>query len=64
MHVLVALMDIFDCTADELISRVELGAAAATGTDGEPIEERPAASVLREKGLRPRRAEIFPRNDA
>lgn len=64
MHVLVALMDIFDCTADELISRVEMGAAAATGTDGEQAEDRPASSVLREKGLRPRRAEILPRDDA
>lgn len=62
MHVLVALMDIFDCTADELIERVEMGVAAANGTDGEPAEDRSASSVLREKGLRPRRAEILPRD--
>lgn len=63
MHVLVALMDIFDCTANDLISRVELGAAKATGTTGAPAEDRSAA-VLRDKGLRPRRAEIVPHGDA
>lgn len=63
MHVLVALMDIFDCTADDLIVRVEMGTAAVTGTDGEPATDRSAA-VLREKGLRPRRAEIVARDDA
>ena len=62
MHVLVALMDIFDCTADELISRVEMGAAAATGTSGGP-EDR-SSSVLRDKGLRPRPAQIVPPRDA
>jgi hypothetical protein len=63
MHVLVALMDIFDCTADDLISRVQLGLAATTGTDDQPVRDRSSA-VLRERGLRPRRAEILPRSDA
>ncbi|BBG05789.1 MULTISPECIES: helix-turn-helix domain-containing protein [Pseudonocardia] len=64
MHVLVALMDIFDCSADELISRVELGTAAATGTDDESHEQAAGAQVLRDKQLRPRRARIVPRGDA
>jgi DNA-binding Xre family transcriptional regulator len=62
MHVLVALMDILDCTADDLVRRVELGAAAtpseATGTDGG--SEPSGTSVLREKNLRPKRAQIQP----
>ncbi|MGL1831870.1 UNVERIFIED_CONTAM: helix-turn-helix domain-containing protein, partial [Acinetobacter sp. HSTU-ASm16] len=36
LHVLAALMDIFGCTANDLITRVVLGAATArtgTGTD-------------------------------
>ncbi|MGW0251986.1 helix-turn-helix domain-containing protein [Nocardia goodfellowii] len=64
MHVLVALMDIFECSADDLISRVQMGAAAATGTDMAPAGDHSSAEVLREKGLRPRRAEILPRTDA
>jgi DNA-binding Xre family transcriptional regulator len=63
MQVLVALMDIFDCTADDLISRVEMGVVAATGTDNETVADR-SSGVLREKGLRPRRAEIVTRRDA
>ncbi|WP_331758684.1 helix-turn-helix transcriptional regulator (plasmid) [Nocardia sp. NBC_01377] len=63
MHVLVALMDIFDCSADDLIDRVQMG-AAATGTDAASAGEHSSAEVLREKGLRPRRAEILPRTDA
>lgn len=62
MHVLVALMDILDCTADDLVRRVELGASAthseATGTDGGP--EPSGTSVLRDKNLRPKRAKIQP----
>lgn len=63
MHVLVALMDIFECTADDLVRRVEMGVAApqaATGTDRTSIES--GTSVLRQKGLRPKRAEILPRD--
>lgn len=62
MHVLVALMDILDCTADDLVRRVELGTSAthseATGTDGGP--EPSGTSVLRDKNLRPKRAQIQP----
>jgi DNA-binding Xre family transcriptional regulator len=63
MHVLVALMDIFECTADDLVRRVEMGVAAgqaATGTDDGAAQS--GSSVLRQKGLRPRRAEILPRD--
>lgn len=62
MHVLVALMDILDCTADDLVRRVDLGAAAvpskATGTDGGPVSS--GTSILKERGLRPKRAQIQP----
>ena len=60
MHVLVALMDILECSADDLVRKVDLGAsAAATGTDG---SDRSAGgtAVLREKGLRPPRARVLP----
>jgi DNA-binding Xre family transcriptional regulator len=58
LNTLVALMDIFDCTADDLIQRVKLGqATAATGTDDRQLDASPS-TVLRSKGLRPRRAEI------
>mgnify|MGYP003453272393 CR=1 FL=1 len=60
MHVLVALMDIFDCGADDLIRKVDLGASAvATGTDGKDRLANGAAT-LREKGLRPPRARVLP----
>lgn len=61
MHVLVALMDIFGCGADDLIRKVDLGAstAAATGTHGEDRLANGTA-VLREKGLRPPRARVLP----
>lgn len=58
MHVLVALMDIFDCTADDLLRRVEMGAVAATGTEG--AGDNRGSTVLREKGLRPKPARILP----
>lgn len=62
MHVLVALMDILDCNADDLVRRVNLGEAAvpttATGTG--PVEEQPGAASLKAKGLRPKRANILP----
>lgn len=61
MHVLVALMDIFDCGADDLIRKVDLGASAtkATGTDGGDRLANGTA-VLRERGLRPPRARVLP----
>ncbi|WP_201276637.1 helix-turn-helix domain-containing protein [Marisediminicola senii] len=63
MHVLVALMDIFDCSADDLVGRVNMGAAAtnaATGT--ESVSSEQGTARLRESGLRPKRAEILPRD--
>lgn len=57
LNVLVALMDIFGCTADDLIVRVELGAAAPrTGTDAGEAEG--ASDALRASGARPKRARI------
>ncbi|WP_314432706.1 helix-turn-helix transcriptional regulator [Microbacterium lacticum] len=60
MQVLVALMDILECSADDLVRKVDLGAAvAATGTDG-PDRSSSGTAVLREKGLRPPRARVLP----
>lgn len=60
MHVLVALMDIFDCGADDLIHRVDLGRqAVVTGTDAAPAGGA-SADFLRQQGLRPKRAKILP----
>jgi len=63
MHVFAALLDILGCSADDLVRRVELGAAvtkAATGTESASSEQ--GTAILREKGLRPKRAEILPRD--
>lgn len=62
LHVLVALMDILSCGCEDLIVAVDLGAAASTGTDDEHVSES-GASVLKERGLRPRRARILPGSD-
>lgn len=57
LHVLVALLDILDCTSDDLIKRVDLGVAAvATGTDNGTARDRSAAVKL--GGLRPVRMEV------
>lgn len=58
LHVLVALLDILNCTADDLIRRVDIGLAAPalTGTDDRQADTGSAA--LRKSGLRPRRAEV------
>ena len=60
MHALVALLDIFDCTFEDLAPRVVLGdAVRATGTeDSVPADSR--TEQLRKSGLRPRRAQILP----
>lgn len=61
MQALVALLDIFDCTFEELAPRVVLGESAATGTaDAAPERGNTATNRLRESGLRPRRAQILP----
>jgi DNA-binding Xre family transcriptional regulator len=61
LQVLVALMDALDCSADDLICKVSVPSARgrATGTDDAPGTEK-GLDVLREKGLRPKRAEILP----
>ncbi|KRE91215.1 helix-turn-helix domain-containing protein [Arthrobacter sp. Soil764] len=59
LHVFAALMDIFHCSADDLVQSVELGKPAArTGTDA-PVEGG-TAEFLREQNLRPKRAKIMP----
>lgn len=60
LNILVALMDILNCTADDLIARVDVGTAAArTGTDNAEADT-PASAILRERGLRPPRSVIEP----
>lgn len=59
LQVLAALMDIFDCSADDLFRKVDLGASSAsTGTSGP--DQGTSADFLRERGLRPKRARILP----
>ena len=61
LHVLVALMDILGCSADDLISKVALGRSEQrTGTKRSEGSERTdsASSVIRARGLRPHRAEV------
>jgi DNA-binding Xre family transcriptional regulator len=65
LHVLAALMDILDCTCDDLIQRVSLGegTVSATGTDdGQQTDG--SAAVLRERGIRPRRMKVSRPPDA
>lgn len=58
LHVLVALMDILACSADDLIVKVDLGQAhqdrAAEGVGGADS----ASIVIRSRGLRPQRARV------
>lgn len=57
VRALVALMDIFDCSADDLIRPVHLAATAQrTGTDDHTPDSSNAQ--LRASGLRPKRAAI------
>jgi hypothetical protein len=64
LHVLVALMDILGCTADDLVQRVDLGARVSrTGTDSAPSSDS-SNEALRLSGLRPKRARIVPLGDA
>lgn len=58
LHVLAALMDIFGCTADDLVRSIDLGAATATSTGTDERSSSTGVKVLREQGFRPRRAEI------
>lgn len=62
MRALVALMDIFGCSADDLIRPVPLGAVVqTTGTDTAKPES--SGEVLRGTGARPRRAVIVSGDD-
>ncbi|GAA4701701.1 MULTISPECIES: helix-turn-helix domain-containing protein [Kocuria] len=64
LHVLAALMDIFGCTANDLITRVDLGAATArTGTGTDAGSPEASADALRASGARPKRARIVPPSD-
>ncbi|KXX57286.1 hypothetical protein AZG88_48435 [Rhodococcus sp. LB1] len=58
-QVLVALMNILDRTADNVIVKVRVLTAATTGTDGGGGGDA-ALTVLRDKGYRPTRASISP----
>lgn len=63
LHALVALMDILDCSADDLIRPVHVAAQTrATGTG--PATDETATNALRASGARPRRAQVMPRSDA
>lgn len=60
LQVLVALMDALDCSADDLIGKIEVPAGRReTGTDHSARGES-GLSVLKDKGLRPRRALVLP----
>jgi DNA-binding Xre family transcriptional regulator len=63
LNVLAALMDIFGCSAGDLVRSVDLGAGSArtTGTDAGAPE--PSSGTLRASGLRPKRARILPAGD-
>ncbi|GLY33397.1 helix-turn-helix transcriptional regulator [Kineosporia sp. NBRC 101731] len=61
MQALIALLDIFDCTFEDLAPRQALGVNAVTGTDdAEPLAREDGTQRLRDSGLRPRRAQILP----
>jgi len=61
LQVLVALMDALDCSADELIGKVRIPSVRGrtTGTEDVAGDEN-GLDILREKGLRPKRAGILP----
>lgn len=65
LQVLVALMDALDCSADDLIGKVHVPSmqGRSTGTDDTPAAEK-GLDVLREKGLRPKRARILPADES
>lgn len=62
LQVLVALMDALECSADDLIGKVQIPALVrASGTSGGSPSE-PGLAVLKDKGFRPRRAGVLPPN--
>lgn len=61
LQVLVALMDALNCSADDLIGKVQVPAARPRVTStGDAAGTEPGLAVLKEKGFRPRRAGILP----
>jgi len=61
LQVLVALMDALDCSADDLIGKIDVPAGRReTGTDRSASGEESGLSTLKEKGFRPRRASVLP----
>lgn len=55
-------MDALDCSADDLIGKIEIPASRReTGTD-HPAPGESGLSALKEKGFRPRRASVLPPN--
>lgn len=62
LQVLVALMDALDCSADDLIGKIQVPASRrGTGTDHSAPEES-GLNVLKDKGFRPRRASVLQPN--
>lgn len=63
LKVMVALTDIFDCTADDLIQRVaSQEATLRTGTDSS--ENAASSDFLRTENLRPKRAQVAPDHES
>lgn len=60
LQVLVALMDALDCSADDLIGKIEVTASRRETGTGHPAPGESGVSVLKEKGFRPRRASVLP----
>lgn len=56
LSVLVALMDILGCAADDLIVKVDLGRARVAASERSGVES--ASAAIRERGLRPTRARL------
>jgi DNA-binding Xre family transcriptional regulator len=60
LHVLVALMDALDCSADDLIGKTAIPVShRETGTEDSATSES-GLRVLKDKGFRPRRASVLP----
>jgi len=55
LAVLVALMDILHCTADDLVVKVELGQARS---EYQAVGNESASAAIRDRGLRPRPARL------
>ncbi|MET4622850.1 DNA-binding Xre family transcriptional regulator [Arthrobacter sp. 2762] len=62
LQVLVALMDALDCSADDLIGKIQMPAARKDANGTEAGTTEPGLDVLKHKGYRPRRAGVLPPN--